>query len=58
MADSPDKPCAAQNCLRPRYRDGWCALHWYAHRARLILEIEAADQPDSLAICEAIWAAS
>jgi hypothetical protein len=45
--------------LQPRWKDGWCATHWYAHKALLSrLKIETEDKPESLAICEAIWAAS
>jgi hypothetical protein len=50
--------CAAHNCLKPRWKEGWCAGHWYAYRARLLLHVEAEEEPDSLAICEAIWNAS
>jgi hypothetical protein len=52
------EPCAAHNCLKPRWKDGLCAAHWYAHQARLRLHLEARGTPDSLAICEAIWNAS
>lgn len=52
------KVCAAQNCLKAGWKDGWCAGHWYAYKARLLLHSEAEDKPDSLAICEAIWDAS
>ena len=48
-------PCAAHNCLKPRWKDGWCIAHWYADRARLLLQAEAEETPDSLAICQAIW---
>jgi hypothetical protein len=59
MAGSPlDPPCAAHNCLKPRWKDGWCAAHWYAHEARLRLKAETEEASDSLAICEAIWNAS
>ncbi|HTX32097.1 MAG TPA: hypothetical protein VMD09_11980 [Solirubrobacteraceae bacterium] len=50
--------CAAHNCLKPRWKDGWCAAHWYAHMARLGLQVDTDDPPASLAICEAIWDAS
>ena len=52
------EPCAAHNCLKPRWKDGWCAAHWYAHMVRLSLQIDEKHPPDSLAICEAIWNAS
>ena len=52
------EPCAAHNCLKPRWKDGWCATHWYGHSARMMLHAGPDPQPDSLAICEAIWAAS
>jgi hypothetical protein len=52
------KVCAADNCLKPCWREGWCAAHWYAHIARLRLQTETEDGPDSLAICQAIWNAS
>lgn len=55
---STSKPCAAHNCLKTRYKEGWCAAHWYAHTARLVLQLEPVGNPDSLAICEAIWDAS
>jgi hypothetical protein len=59
MARSPfGPPCAADNCLKPRWKDGWCAAHWYAHEARLSVRSEIESAPDSLAICEAIWNAS
>jgi hypothetical protein len=73
LAGSPGGPCAAHHCLKPRYRDGWCIAHWFAHRARTqlieaepgqLLEtvtepfIETETGSDSLAICEAIWNAS
>lgn len=32
--------------------------HWYAHEALLLLHSEEEDESESLAICEAIWAAS
>jgi hypothetical protein len=51
-------PCAAHNCLKPRWKEGWCAAQWYAHMARVSLQIEAEEPPESLAICEAIWNAS
>jgi hypothetical protein len=49
--------CAAHNCLKPRWKEGWCATHWYAHRTRLILHAKQIES-ESLAICEAIWNAS
>jgi hypothetical protein len=52
------QPCAAHSCLRPRAKGGWCIAHWYAHEALVLLHSEADDEPDSLAICRAIWAAS
>lgn len=59
MAESTfGKVCAAHNCLKPCWKEGWCASHWYAHMARLRLQIETEDGLDSLAICEAIWNAS
>ncbi len=57
-ADTSAGRCAAHNCLKPGFKDGWCAAHWYAHRALLMLHAEADDKPASLAICEAIWNAS
>ena len=54
-AGTSSATCAAHNCLKPRFRDGWCAAHWYAHRALVLLQAEAEDKPESLAICEAIW---
>jgi hypothetical protein len=56
--DTYGKPCAAHNCVKPRWKEGWCAAHWYAHRALVLLHSEADEEPESLAICEAIWAAS
>ncbi len=56
--DASATRCAAHNCLKPRFRDGWCAGHWYAHQALLLLHADADAKPDSLAICEAIWNAS
>jgi hypothetical protein len=51
--------CAAHNCLKPRWKEGWCAAHWYAHEARLHLYRDAEDDElESIAICEAIWNAS
>ncbi len=50
--------CAADECLEPRWKDGWCHGHWYAHKARLHAEGAAEANPESLAICEAIWNAS
>jgi hypothetical protein len=32
--------------------------HWHAHEALVLRCSEAEDEPDSLAICEAIWAVS
>jgi hypothetical protein len=60
MAGRPcDEPCAAHNCLAPRWMEGFCAAHWCAHRALVTsLGYEDASKPDSLLICEAIWAAS
>jgi len=55
MAEFRTAPCAAHNCLKPRWKDGWCAAHWYAHLARLTLQVQRAE---SLATCEAIWNAS
>ena len=52
------KVCAAHNCLKPHWKEGWCAGHWYAAKARLLLQAEVEDRPESLAICEAIWNAS
>jgi hypothetical protein len=49
--------CAADNCWKPRWREGWCTAHWLAHQARL-LESDSEAEPDSLAICEAIWSIS
>lgn len=49
-------PCAAHNCLKPRWKDGWCAAHFYAHRVLSHLQNETEDDSDSsLAIREAIW---
>jgi len=50
--------CAAHNCLKPRWREVWCAAHWYAHEARMSQLLETDDLSDSLWICEAIWNAS
>jgi hypothetical protein len=44
--------------VKPRYKEGWCAAHWYAHQARLDLQLDVEDQPHSIAICQAIWDAS
>ena len=44
--------CAAHNCLKPHWKDGWCAAHWYAHTTRLRLEPELQNRPESLVICE------
>jgi hypothetical protein len=52
------QPCAAHNCLKPRRKEGWCLAHWYAHEALLLLQSQADDEPESLAICQAIWDAS
>ena len=52
------QPCSAHNCLRPQVKEGWCIAHWYAHEALLLLHSESDDEPDSLAICRAIWAVS
>jgi hypothetical protein len=52
------RACAAHNCLKPQWKEGLCAAHWYAHEARLHLYREEEDDPDSIAICEAIWNAS
>jgi hypothetical protein len=51
-------PCAAHNCLKPRWQDGLCAAHWFAHQARLQLHAEREAHQDSIAICQAIWDAS
>jgi hypothetical protein len=58
-ANTGGEPCAAHNCLRPRWKEGWCTAHWYAHHALLLHYSELEDNiPDSLAICQAIWDAS
>jgi hypothetical protein len=62
MAGGPfGHACAAHNCLKPRWKEEWCAAHWYAHQARLVFyrePEETEDESDSLAICRAIWNAS
>ena len=58
MAGDQGEVCGAHNCLKPRWRDGWCAAHWYAHRVRLHLQAELGRRAESLAICEAIWKVS
>jgi hypothetical protein len=59
MAGGPfSHTCAAHNCLKPRWKEGWCAAHWYAHEARLLFYSEPEGEAESIAICEAIWNAS
>ncbi|HUA47028.1 MAG TPA: hypothetical protein VMA77_17475 [Solirubrobacteraceae bacterium] len=58
MGSRSGHPCAAHNCLKPRWKEGWCIAHWYAHEALMFMNSDAVHAPESLAICEAIWAAS